>query len=72
MRLNPSYADAHFYLAVTFEKMGLSHDAGPHWSAYRQLAPQAADICYIPARHLLIVPHLGLNKVAAYELSELN
>jgi sugar lactone lactonase YvrE len=38
----------------------------------RQLAPQAADICYIPARHLLIVPHLGLNKVAAYELSELN
>jgi hypothetical protein len=38
----------------------------------RQLAPQAADICYIPARHLLIVPHLGLNKVAAYELRELN
>jgi len=37
----------------------------------RQLAPQAADICYIPARHLLIVPHLGLNKVAAYELTEL-
>ena len=39
LRLNPSYADAHFYLAVTFEKMGLSVDARPHWSAYRQLAP---------------------------------
>jgi sugar lactone lactonase YvrE len=37
----------------------------------RQLAPQPADICYIPARRLLVVPHLGLNKVAAYELSEL-
>jgi sugar lactone lactonase YvrE len=37
----------------------------------RQLAPQPADICYIPARHLLIVPHLGPNKVAAYELNEL-
>jgi len=33
-------ADAHFYLAVTFEKMGLSQDARPHWRAYQQLAPQ--------------------------------
>lgn len=33
---------------------------------------QPADICYLPARHLLIVPHLGLNRVAAYELNELN
>lgn len=39
LRLNPLYADAHFYLAVTFEKMGLSADARPHWSSYRQLAP---------------------------------
>ena len=39
LRLNPSYAEAHFYLAVTYEKMGLSQDARPHWSAYRQLAP---------------------------------
>jgi len=39
LRLNPSYADAHFYLAVTFEKMGMSTEARPHWSAYRQLAP---------------------------------
>jgi sugar lactone lactonase YvrE len=37
----------------------------------RQLAPQPADISYIPTRHLLIVPHLGPNKVAAYELNEL-
>ena len=40
LRLNPGYADAHFYLAVTFEKMGLSQEARPHWTAYRQLAPQ--------------------------------
>ena len=40
LRLNPFYADAHFYLAVTFEKMGLSQDARPHWRAYQQLAPQ--------------------------------
>ncbi len=37
--LNPRYADTHFYLAVTLEKMGLSQDARPHWRAYRQLAP---------------------------------
>lgn len=37
----------------------------------RQVAPQPADICYIPARRLLVVPHLGQNKVAAYELTEL-
>ena len=35
----PLYADAHFYLAVTLEKMGLSQDARPHWRAYQQLAP---------------------------------
>jgi sugar lactone lactonase YvrE len=35
----------------------------------RQLDRQPADICYIPARSLLIVPHLGLNRVSAYELS---
>ena len=40
LRLNPSYADAHFYLAVTFEKMGQTQEARPHWTAYRQLAPQ--------------------------------
>jgi len=40
LKLNPFYADAHFYLAVTFEKMGQSSDARPHWRAYQQLAPQ--------------------------------
>ena len=39
-KLNRFYADAHFYPAVTFEKMGLSQDAKPHWRAYQQLAPQ--------------------------------
>jgi hypothetical protein len=38
--LNPFYADTHFYLAVTFEKMGQSNEARPHWRAYQQLAPQ--------------------------------
>ena len=40
LKLNPFYADAHFYLAVTFEKMGASQEARPHWLAYQQLAPQ--------------------------------
>ena len=39
LRLNPYYADTHFYLAVTLEKMGLSAEARPHWRAYQQLAP---------------------------------
>jgi sugar lactone lactonase YvrE len=34
----------------------------------RQLDRQPADISYIPGRSLLIVPHLGLNRVSAYEL----
>ena len=37
--LNPYYADTHFYMAVTLEKMGLSHEARPHWKSYQQLAP---------------------------------
>ena len=39
LRLNPFYADAHFYLAVTLEKNGQSQDARTHWKAYQQLAP---------------------------------
>ena len=39
LRLNAGYADAHFYLAVTLEKMGRSDEAKPHWRAYQQLAP---------------------------------
>jgi hypothetical protein len=35
----PSYADAHLYLAVTLEKLNRSEDAGAHWRAYLQLAP---------------------------------
>jgi sugar lactone lactonase YvrE len=35
----------------------------------RQLDRQPADISYIPSRNLLVVPHLGLNRVSAYELS---
>ena len=39
LKLNPAYADAHFYLAVTFEKNGQSQEARAHWKAYQQLAP---------------------------------
>ncbi len=37
----------------------------------RQLDRQPADIGFVPARGLLLVPHLGLNRVSAYELPEL-
>ena len=39
LKLNPAYADAHFYLAVTLEKNGQSQEARTHWRAYQQLAP---------------------------------
>jgi tetratricopeptide (TPR) repeat protein len=38
--LNPSYPDAHFYLAVTLEKTGHSIEAKPHWKIYQELAPE--------------------------------
>jgi len=37
----------------------------------RQLDRQPADIAFIPARGLLVVPHLGLNRVAAYDVPAL-
>ncbi len=37
----------------------------------RQLDRQPADICFIASRNLLVVPHLGLNRVSAYDLSDL-
>ena len=36
---NPTYSEAHFYLALTLEKSGRSQDARHHWRAYQQLAP---------------------------------
>jgi protein O-GlcNAc transferase len=39
LRLRPQHADAHFYLAVTLEKLGRAQGARPHWRAYQQLAP---------------------------------
>ena len=40
LAINPNYADAHFYLAVTLEKIGHSTEARAHWRTYRDLAPQ--------------------------------
>ena len=37
----------------------------------RTLDRQPADIAYVAARNLLVVPHLGLNRVSAYDLSDL-
>lgn len=40
VELEPRYADAHFYLALTLEKLGRSAEAKPHWRAYRSLDPR--------------------------------
>src|SRR5215467_3825860 len=37
----------------------------------RTLDRQPADISYVPSRKLLLVPHLGLNRVSAYDLADL-
>ena len=39
LAVDQGYADAHFYLAVTLEKLGRSGEARPHWIAYQRLAP---------------------------------
>jgi sugar lactone lactonase YvrE len=36
-----------------------------------QVDRQPADICFIPEKGLLLVPHLGLNRVSAYSLRDL-
>jgi sugar lactone lactonase YvrE len=37
----------------------------------RTLDRQPADIAFVASRKLLVVPHLGLNRVSAYDLSDL-
>ena len=39
LAINPAYPEAHFYLAVTLEKLGRSPEAKAHWRQYRELAP---------------------------------
>jgi tetratricopeptide (TPR) repeat protein len=39
LAINPGYPEAHFYLAVTLEKLGRSAEAKAHWRQYRELAP---------------------------------
>ena len=39
LAINPDYPEAHFYLAVTLEKLGRSDEARAHWRSYRELAP---------------------------------
>ena len=45
--------------------------AGGDVRQIRQLDRQPADISFVPARKLLLVPHLGLNRLSAYDLSDL-
>jgi len=45
--------------------------AGGDVRQIRQLDRQPADISFVAPRNLLLVPHLGLNRVSAYELSDL-
>ena len=42
LELDAGHADAHFYRAVTLEKLERSAEARPHWEAYRRLAPAGA------------------------------
>jgi sugar lactone lactonase YvrE len=44
--------------------------AGGDVRQLRQVDRQPADISYIPSRNMLLVPHLGLSRVSAYELSD--
>ena len=39
LELGPESADACFYLAVAYEKLGRSQDARPLWQHYQRLAP---------------------------------
>jgi tetratricopeptide (TPR) repeat protein len=39
LAINPDYPEAHFYLAVTLEKLGRGVEARTHWKAYCELAP---------------------------------
>lgn len=39
LAINPEYPEAHFYMAVALEKLGRSAEARPHWTQYRELAP---------------------------------
>jgi tetratricopeptide (TPR) repeat protein len=40
LAINPEYPEAHFYMAVALEKLGRSAEARPHWTQYRELAPE--------------------------------
>ena len=39
VELGPDSAEACFYLAVAYEKLGRSQDARPLWQRYQRLAP---------------------------------
>jgi Tfp pilus assembly protein PilF len=39
VRLDPQHADAHYNLAIIFEKLGAFREAGRHWQRYIELDP---------------------------------
>jgi sugar lactone lactonase YvrE len=58
------------YFVSDVARGGLYHVTGSESRQVRQLDRQPADITYIPSRKLLVVPHTGLNRVSAYDLSD--
>ena len=46
LRLAPGYADAHYNLALLYEKLGMRAKSGPHWRAYLKLDPSSPWASY--------------------------
>ena len=41
LRFHPDYADVHYQLARTFDEIGRSADAKPHWQRFLELSPDS-------------------------------
>jgi len=50
VRLDPRFADAHYNLALTAEKLGLENEARRHWRRYVELEPASEWAAYARER----------------------
>ena len=50
-RLDPSYADAHYNLAIVCDKLHAESEARDHWSSYLSLDPAGMHADYARTRH---------------------
>ncbi|MBI3755778.1 MAG: tetratricopeptide repeat protein [Deltaproteobacteria bacterium] len=50
--IDPSYADAHYGLALDYEALGQKEDAIKHWQEYLKLAPQGEPFRKDAMKHL--------------------